>query len=322
MKAPLWFAVACATVAVAVGASLVLVLSSGSHARAAPRPTSACTLAPGPVPRRPSTGTLAFVRYDGGSYSIFVLRPGRAPRRLSAAPATHPPASRNAFQDTPTWSPDGRRVAFASDRNGRSGIYVMRANGTGTRRLSISTRGDTAPSWSPDGRWIVFARALRGLYVMHPDGSDARPLAHAIGGKDTDPAWSPDGSRIAFVRRQPGIGSALFLTRPNGRGLCELTRITGSDSDPAWSPDGRWLAYSTGDGSGFGIAVVRADGTHRRMLTPQGLDFQPAWSPDGREIVFTREATLYVMNRDGTGIRRLTNPRAIDGSPAWRPASA
>jgi Tol biopolymer transport system component len=285
--------------------------------------TGACSLptAHSAAPRT-KTDTLAFVRYDHGSYAIFVM-PGRGgvPRRLSVAPTTgRPPATRNQFQDAPTWSPDGRRLAFASDRDGHGGIYVMRADGTGTRRLSVSSSGDTAPSWSPDGRLIAFARTLRGLYVMRSDGSAARPLAHAVGAKDTDPAWSPDGSRIAFVRRQPGIGSALFLTRPDGRGTCELTPMTSSASDPAWSPDGRRLAYSTGTGSGFGIAVVRADGTHRRMLTPQDLDFQPAWSPDGRRIVFTREATLFVMNRDGTGVRRLTNPRAIDGSPAWQPA--
>jgi TolB protein len=80
--------------------------------------------------------------------------------------------------------------------------------------------------------------------------------------------------------------------------------------------------YSTGDGRGFGIAVVNADGTGRRTLTPQGLDFHPAWSPDGRRIAFAREATLYLMDADGSHLRRLTRPDAIDGSPAWQPAPA
>ena len=66
----------------------------------------------------------------------------------------------------------------------------------------------------------------------------------------------------------------------------------------------------------------REDGSGRRTLTPQNLDFHPAWSPDGRRIAFQREATLYLMNADGSHVRRLTARAAIDGSPAWRPAAA
>jgi Tol biopolymer transport system component len=157
--------------------------------------------------------------------------------------------------------------------------------------------------------------------VARSDGSDVKRLTHALFTQDLDPAWSPDGARIVFVRKEAGIGSALFMVRPNGTGLCELTPFAATTVSPAWSPDSSKVAYSSGDGHGFAISVVRADGKGRRELTPQALDFHPAWSPDGRRIAFQREATLYVMDADGSHIRRLTPPKAIDGSPAWRPAA-
>jgi len=180
-------------------------------------------------------------------------------------------------------------------------------------------------SISRDGSQIAFVRVGNlntELWVMDATGQNPRRLTFTERSVFGMPAWSPDGRRIVFVRKEQGRGAALFLIRPDGRGLCELTPFTVSTFSPAWSPDGGALVYSAGTGRGFGISVVRADGTGRRVLTPQALDFHPAWSPDGTRIAFQREATLYVMNADGTHVRRLTAPNAIDGSPAWRPASA
>lgn len=328
MRFGLRFGAVC--VALVAGTALGIVFGVGASSHAAKkqtraRATSACT---GGAARSLATvatpsDTLAFVRYARGSYAIFLVSARGGPaRRLSARPAHAFPPPRELFQDAPNWSPDGTKIAFASDRDGHYGIYVMRADGTHSHRIFVSRTGDAAPSWSPDGRRIVFSRGSDGLYVMRADGRSVRRLTHAQFTKDLDPAWSPDGRRIVFVRKEQGRGGALFMVRPDGKGLCEVTPFTVSTFSPAWSPDGAALVYSTGSGTGFGIAVVNADGTGRRTLTPQALDFHPAWSPDGRLIAFQREATLYVMNADGTHVRRLTEPKAIDGSPAWRPAAA
>jgi Tol biopolymer transport system component len=266
-------------------------------------------------------GTIAFVRWAGGSYAVFVMPAGGGPaHRLSLAPGHPFPSRRHVFQGEPAWSPDGTRIAFTSDRTGKSGIYVMRADGTQTRRLSISKDGDVRPSWSPDGQKIVFARSGRGrLYIIDADGRHLRALTQGVAVSDADPAWSPDGKTIAFVRRPLGGGSAaIYLISWDGHGLCRLTPFTRSVYGPAWSPDGTKITYTNRERSGFAIAVVDADGTGRRTLTREWLDFTPAWSADGTKIVFAREATLYEMNPDGSGVRRLTRG-TIDDSPAWRP---
>jgi Tol biopolymer transport system component len=270
---------------------------------------------------RHAGGTIAFVRWAGGSYAVFVMSSagGRA-RRLSVAPGHPFPSRRHVFQGDPAWSPDGSRIAFTSNRTGRSGIYVMRADGSRTRRLTISEDGDVRPSWSPNGKKIVFARSGRGrLYVIDADGRRLRALTRGVGLADSDPAWSPDGTTIAFVRRPVGNGlAAIYLIGSHGHGLCRLTPFTRSVYGPAWSPDGTKITYTKREGTGFAIAVVGADGTGRRTLTREWLDFTPTWSADGSNIVFAREATLYEMNADGSGLRRLTQG-TIDDSPAWRP---
>ena len=130
-------------------------------------------------------------------------------------------------------------------------------------------------------------------------------------------AWSPDGKRIAFVRRELG-GAAVYLIRPDGSGLCRLTRFAPSEYTPAWSPDGQRVSYSTEVGGDFDIAVVRSDGSGWSRLTRTGLDVEASWSPDGKRILFARDASIYAMNSDGSDLRRLTTG-TVDASPTWRP---
>src|SRR5438270_6984401 len=153
------FAVVCVAAVAGTAAGIVFGFSGSSGAArksAQAHPTSACSRSSARRFTSVQTAladTIAFVRYERGSYAIFVMSAeGGQPRRLSAAPPHALPASKELFQDSPTWSPDGRWIAFASDRDGRSGVYVMRADGTDTRRISVSKTGDGAPSWSPDGR--------------------------------------------------------------------------------------------------------------------------------------------------------------------------
>ena len=105
---------------------------------------------------------------------------------------------------TPAWSPDGRKLAFVSQRDGNSEIYVMNADGSAQENLTRQPASDSHPSWSRDGRRIVFVSRRDGnaeIYVMNADGSGLRNLTRTPS-DDLDPAWSPDGRAIAFVQKK------------------------------------------------------------------------------------------------------------------------
>ena len=220
------------------------------------------------------------------------------------------------------WSPDGRRIAFVSNRDGNSDVYVMNADGSGQRRLTRNAAPLNDPAWSPDGRKIAFLSDRDDnseIYVMNADGSGLRNLTRDPAGDSTF-AWSPDGRKIAFSSKREGTWD-VHLMNADGSGQRDLTRGPADDGNPAWSPDGRKIAFGR-DGE---IYVMNADGSGQRNLTASVLradpadDGNPSWSPDGRKIAFGRDGEIYVMNADGRGLRRLTRNPASDGSPVFSP---
>jgi TolB protein len=245
----------------------------------------------------------------------------------------HRPLARTAARGRvgvePSWSPDGRRLAFvdgtaATGRNaGEGDIAVIDADGSDLHRITgVGT--DTQPAWSPDGTRIAFVRFASGssdIYVIRPDGSGLHRLTHM---GSMRPAWSPDGRWIAFTAPLPSRGNPhVFVMRADGARVRQLAHGV-EEYDPAWSPTGAEIAF--GDTRDHSLYTIRPDGTHLRRLTtceePACVsDSEPAWSPDGRLLVFARDIAgrrqLYVVNSDGTGLHRLTNDQADDCCPSW-----
>ena len=229
---------------------------------------------------------------------------------------------------SPDWSPDGRRIAFVSDREGSAAIYVMAADGSEVRLIGPGTE----PAWSPDGWRLAFVHGAD-IWVMNTDGSDRRLLTDPAsdtwtspdggrfpGQSDGNPFWSPDGTRIAFQRLYGGYDSRLYSIPASGgtpTKIRDMLRETWDD----WSPDGTRLVGTRGElgMSGLGrmsLQVATADGDEGWPLPVGGelgseLYADPGWSPAGDRLVAAvgpwggPPATVVTMNLDGSGVTHL-----------------
>jgi len=144
----------------------------------------------------------------------------------------------SAWDWTPSWSPDGGKIAFSSDRDGKLEIYVMNADGSDLTRLTNNSAWDYRPAWSPDGAKIAFQSHSDGnseIYVMNTDGSDQTRLTNNAG-RDDFPEWSPDGAKIAFSSDRDG-NVEIYVMNADGSGQTRLTNNGLEDNNPSWSPE-------------------------------------------------------------------------------------
>ena len=270
---------------------------------------------------------LVFVSSRDGDYAIYSMNAdGSREQRLTRdeeGDASTPQG--RFFQVEPAWSPDGRRIAFASKRSGNFDLYVMRVDGTGTRRLTSTPADETQPTWSPDGTRIAFARGSPGdVYVMAADGTRVRRVTNDAA-DEIQPAWSPDGRWIAYSRRTPGTSTReLWRVRPDGSQRRRVTSFRAISTSPTWSADGTRIAFvgAAPKGTTSSIYIVKADGTglQRLTLALDENDIDPAWAPDGTTIAFSRGGSIVTIT--GGRPRVLTDASNNDSSPSWRPGSA
>jgi eukaryotic-like serine/threonine-protein kinase len=225
------------------------------------------------------------------------------------------------------------RMAYTSDRNGNTEIFVQNLEtGSETNLSNDTSAGDSNPAWSPDGRYIAFQTFREGnneVYVMDADGRNMRNISRNSFSNETDPAWSADGLWIAYTSDRNST-SDIFITSVNDGSTFQVTYDFESDYQPAFSPDGRSMAFVSTRTNGMpGIYVMAFDpGTAKQGLEGDVSEFyvsseaayNPDWSPDGSFLAFASggvsDANIYIMEFGGSPIAIATSP-FYEYEPTW-----
>jgi Tol biopolymer transport system component len=188
----------------------------------------------------------------------------------------------------PSLSPDGRSVAFASNRDGHYDIYVGLIAGGSLVRITNDANLKARPRWSPDGTKIAYSRLNEsGLWdiweVPALGGTPRRLILNAMA-----PAWSPDGRSLAYANNSTGSIWIADSSGQNARAITQPAEPPWVEFDPRLSPDGRRLAFVFKAGGPYGeLAVANlATGKVSRLTDDYALALSPAWSPDSRLIYF------------------------------------
>ncbi|MBN1287035.1 MAG: PD40 domain-containing protein [Anaerolineae bacterium] len=302
---------------------------------AAPTRTHSSTPTVTPTPLAPTpdiASRILFVSERDGPAAIYYLdvdRPGLTPVRLTASEDA---------ETTPSFSPDGRYIAYVAQVWGDPDIFVRAAGDPAqVMQLTRHTAADEWPAWSPDGRLVLFAsdrdgtdrfslylaplacgrwgaESLNGAMVCE---TQIQRVTDAGTAADVYPAWAP-GEAIVFASNRHDFDDFDLYTVLPGTDPVRLTGSRRTEWFPAWSPDGQQVAFvSGGPETGFQLYVAQRDGTHVRRLTGAagGQDSFPVWSPDGGALAYVSTAggarDVYIIDLASGESRRLTDDGCV-----------
>ena len=228
---------------------------------------------------------------------------------------------------SPSWSPDGQKLAYVSfEHNNNSSIYIQNL-GTGARERVSSFRGiNSAPSFSPDGSRLALSLSRSGnpeIYVMDL-GSKALTQVTNQFGIDTEPTWSADGGTIYFTSDRGGRPQ-IYQASASGGGATRVTFQGSYNASPTVSYDGKKIAVAQGAGNVYRIAMLdRSLGSPRwSTLSPGSLDESPSFAPNASMVLYAaregRRGVLYAVSADARVRQRLVLADGDVREPAWGP---
>lgn len=227
-----------------------------------------------------------------GSRLLFVARDDR----IWAIDADGSNLTRVAAGRSPSYSPDGHRVAFTKYGN-RGYVWVVNADGSGAHRfVKAPVSFVWEVDWNPRrGGRLAFSTGgwVSELYVIGTDGRAARNLTARLLAPAVEPAWSPNGQRIAFASNLSRRTAEIYVIDAGGGAPLRLTHDAAFDGEPTWSPDGRRIAFVHSAGTG-----------------PICVNCPPAERGSSE---------IFLVNADGSGLTRITHNTIEERSPAWQP---
>src|SRR6202049_1727592 len=204
----------------------------------------------------------------------------------------------------PTWSPDGKNVAFISNMSGRNNLWIVPADGGWPVQLTVSDQRQTSPAWSPDGKWIAYQSDYDGdeqwdIFLVSAKTGKVVNLTQTREIAELDPTWSPDGRYLAYeVKPKTSAAYEIDVYDILMREVRHITTGTPQDrrnSNPIWSKDGKYIVYTQEQAKGTNSNIFIADvaAATSTLLTPhEGKQIYSAddISPDGRHVLITSNA--------------------------------
>ena len=261
------------------------------------------------------TGKIVFTSFKDFTNQIYIMNADGT----NQTPLTDKSLGQNY---SPSWSPDGSKIAFISERKSENGhIFIMNSDGSNQKKISKSISWEYSPSWSPDGTKIAFistqADKYKSLNIMDIDGSNILKISNNLS-NDSSPSWSPDGSKIAFTSTKPEINNPniqqrdIYIVDISTLKQNKISDYYSRDTSISWSPDGNKLIFTSTDldKKEMLLLSINKDGTDKKQIF-NGYPYIWAefaiYSPDGKNIVFSNglvneRGNLLVINSESTNL--------------------
>jgi TolB protein len=228
---------------------------------------------------------------------------------------------------SPSWSPDGKKVAYVSFEDRKPVIYVHEL-ATG-RRITLSNQkgNNSAPAWSPDGKKLAISLSKDGntqIYSINADGTGLQRLTRGYT-IDTEPQYSADGRYIYFTSDRGG-NPQIYRMNAEGEQVDGAKRITfkqGFVTSPRISPDGKYLAYIANIGGAFRLYILNLATGDAQALTDGTSDESPSFAANGRYVLYSTKVSgkrvLAAVSVDGNSKQVLSIPGSDVRQPSWGP---
>ncbi|MDG0868128.1 TolB family protein [Candidatus Lucifugimonas marina] len=228
---------------------------------------------------------------------------------------------------SPAWSPNKEQIAFISDRNGVSALWLMDSVGESKRQVTGPATDVVAFRWSPDSVRIAvesLGDGVRSISILDTSTDESASLtAPSEDVRIGD--WSPDGEWVVYSVVE---GAESAIRRRNPTGVDEITLYEGRAKHPRWSRNGQWIAFDrvNEDGSVDLVAMDKDGGNESIVAEGVNAEIAHDWSPGSKQLVYLTgsgdDAEIFVAGRDGKDVKQLTSNRVSDAAPVWSPDGA